>query len=68
MSPTIHTLRHVIIVHIKKKNVQEVKYDIEHQEMNITISCNALAEATMPQTLKIEGHQEEKCSKSERSY
>jgi len=54
--------------HIKKKNVQEVKYDIEHQEMNITISCNALAEATMPQTLKIEGHQEEKCSKSERSY
>jgi len=42
--------------HIKKKNVQEVKYHIEHQEMNPTISCNALEEITTPQTLSIEGH------------
>jgi hypothetical protein len=28
--------------HIKKKNVQEVKDHIEHQEMNPTISCKGL--------------------------
>ena len=39
--------------HFKKKKVQEVKYHIEHQEMNPTISCNALEEITTPQTLKI---------------
>ncbi len=42
--------------HIKKKNVQEVKDHIEHQEMNPTISCKGLEEITTPQTLKIEGH------------
>ena len=30
--------------HIKKKNVQEVKDHIEHQEMNPTISCKGLEE------------------------
>ena len=40
--------------HMKKKNVQEVKDHIEHQEMNPTISCKALEEITTPQTLKIE--------------
>jgi len=29
--------------HIKKKKVQEVKDHIKHQEMNLKISCNALA-------------------------
>jgi len=29
---------------------------IEHQEMNPTISCNALEEITILQTLNIEGH------------
>jgi len=29
--------------HIKKKKVQEVKDHIEKEEMNPTISCNALA-------------------------
>ena len=33
-----------------------MKDHIEHQEMNSTISCNALEEITTPQTLKIEGH------------
>jgi len=33
-----------------------VKDHIEHQEMNLTIYCNALEEITTPQTLKIEGH------------
>ena len=33
-----------------------MKDHIEHQEMNLTISCNALEEITTPQTLKIEGH------------
>ena len=42
--------------HIKKKNVQEVKDHIKHQEMNPTISCKALEESTTPQTLKIEGN------------
>eukprot|EP00253_Pinus_taeda_P029910 PITA_29910 len=42
--------------HIKKKNVQEVKDHIEHQEMNPTVCCKALEEITTPQTLKIEGH------------
>jgi len=28
----------------------------EKEEMNLTISCNALAGITTPQTLKIEGH------------
>ena len=46
--------------HIKKKNVQEVKDHIEHQEMNLTISYKALKEITTPQTLKIEGHIKEK--------
>ena len=41
--------------HIKNKNVQEVKDQIEHQEMNPTISYNALEEITT-QTLKMEGH------------
>jgi len=44
------------IMALEKKNVQEVKDHIEHQEMNPTISCNALEEITTPQTLKIEGH------------
>ena len=42
--------------HIKKKNVQEVKDHIEHQEMNPTISCKRLREITTLQTLNIEGH------------
>jgi len=42
--------------HIKKKNVQEVKGHIEHQEMNPTIFSKALEEITTTQTLKIEGH------------
>jgi len=42
--------------HIKKKNVQEVKNHIEHQEMNPTISCKGLEEITTPQPLEIEGH------------
>ena len=42
--------------HIKKKKIQEVKDDIEKEEMNLTISCNALAGITTPQTIKIEGH------------
>ena len=42
--------------HIKKKNVQEVKDHIEHQEMNPTISCKGLEEITTPQTLEIEGN------------
>ena len=42
--------------HIKKKNVQEVKYHIEKEEMNLTISCNALDRITTPQTINIEGH------------
>ena len=29
---------------------------LEKQEMSLTISCNALAGITTPQTLKIEGH------------
>ena len=33
-----------------------MKDHIEHQEINPTISCNALEEITTPQTLKIEGH------------
>jgi len=33
-----------------------VKDHIEHQQMNLTISCNALVEITTPQTLNIEGH------------
>ena len=45
-----------IEIHIKKKNVQEVKDHIKHQEVNPTISCNALEEITTPQTLEIEGH------------
>jgi len=32
-----------------------VKDHIEHQEMNLTIFCNALAKITIPQTLK-RGH------------
>ena len=42
--------------HIKKKIVQEVKYHIEHQEMNSTIYSKGLEEITTPETLKIEGH------------
>ena len=42
--------------HIKKKNTQDMKDHIEHQEMNLTISCNALEEITTLQTLNIEGH------------
>jgi len=34
--------------HIKKKKVQEVKDHIEHQEMNLTIYCNALVGITTP--------------------
>ena len=41
---------------IKKKKVQEVKDHIKKEEMNPTISCNALARITTPQTIKIEGH------------
>ena len=33
-----------IKVHIKKKNIQEVKVHIENQEMNLTISYNARAQ------------------------
>ena len=33
-----------------------MKDHIEHQEMNLTISCKALEEITTPQTLNIEGH------------
>jgi len=33
-----------------------VKDHIEKEEMNPTISCNALAGITTPQTIKIEGH------------
>ena len=33
-----------------------MKYHIEHQEMNPTISCKELEEITTPQTLNIEGH------------
>ena len=29
---------------------------LEKQEMNLAISCNALARITTPQTIKIEGH------------
>src|SRR3984885_8874722 len=39
---------------IKKKNVQEVKYHIEHLEINPTISCKYLEEITTPQTPEIE--------------
>ena len=42
--------------HLKKKMVQEVKDHIEKEEMNPTISCNALTGITIPQTLKIKGH------------
>ena len=42
--------------HIKKKKVQEVTDHIEKEEMNPTISCNALARITTPQTIKIKGH------------
>jgi len=42
--------------HIKKKKFQEVKDDIEKEEINPTISCNALDGITTPQTIKIEGH------------
>jgi len=41
---------------VRKKKVQEVKYHIEHQEMNLTISCNALERINTPQNLKTEGH------------
>jgi len=33
-----------------------VKYHIEQQEMNLTISCKGLEEITTPQTLEIERH------------
>ena len=33
-----------------------MKDHIEHQEMNQTISCIAMARITTPQTLKIKGH------------
>jgi len=33
-----------------------VKDHIEKEEMNPTISCNALAEITAPQNIMIEGH------------
>ena len=33
-----------------------MKDHIEKEEMNPTISCNALARITTPQTIKIEGH------------
>ena len=33
-----------------------MKYHIEKEEMNLTISCNALAGIITPQTIKIEGH------------
>jgi len=42
--------------HIKKKKVQEVKDHIEKEEVNPTISCNALVRITTLQTIKIEGH------------
>ena len=42
--------------HIKKKNVQELKDHIEHQERNPTISCKSLERITTHQTLMIEGH------------
>ena len=29
---------------------------LEKEEMNLTISCNALARITTPQTIKLEGH------------
>ena len=37
--------------HIKKKNVEEVKDHIEHQEMNPIISCKGLEEIATPQTI-----------------
>ena len=37
-----------------------MKDHIEKEEMNLTISCNALAEITAPQTIKIEGHMKKK--------
>ena len=33
-----------------------MKYHIEKEEMNPTISCNSLVEITTPQTIKLEGH------------
>jgi len=33
-----------------------VKDHIKKEEINLTISCNALARITTPQTIKIEGH------------
>ena len=33
---------------------------LEEEEMNLTISCNALVGITTPQTLKIEGHMNKK--------
>jgi len=38
----------------KKRILQEQTLDKE--EINLTISCNALARITTPQTIKIEGH------------
>ena len=51
--------------HIKKKEVQEVKYHIKKEEMNPTISCNSLVEITYQDRRT---YQEEKCSRSERSH
>ena len=33
-----------------------MKYHIKKEEMSPTISCNAMARITTPQTIKIEGH------------
>ena len=64
MNPTISckaleritTPQTLTIGHIKKKNVEEVKDHIEHQEMDPTLSCNELVEITIPPTPKIEGN------------
>jgi len=39
----------------KEDNIHQKK-TLEKEEMNLTISCNALAGITTPQTIKIEGH------------
>ena len=37
---------------------------LEEEEMSLTISCNALARITTPQTLKIEGHIKKKIGRA----
>ena len=45
-----------------------MKDHIKKQEMNLTISCNAMARITTPQTIKIEGHIKKKKFREVKDY